>query len=119
MSRSPLISLLHFNNDGTDIDAFIFDIEPGKYWIQVVGQEAHNVHSFKIYDRVLITVKAYSYIILFVIKTLITTLSIMSLLMILFIFKIKGNRLYNLKRKHLNKYDTMDENKNSRQLEEK
>lgn len=119
MSRSPLISLLHFNNDGTDIDAFIFDIEPGNYWIQVVAQEAYNVHSFKIYDRVFITVKAHSYIILFLIKTLITTLSIMSLLMILFIFKTKGNIFNNLKRKHLNKYNTRNENKNSRQLEEK
>ncbi len=51
LTHSPKASFYHNDTDGRDIEAEVYDIKPGSYWVYVVGKEQEEFKSFKVYNR--------------------------------------------------------------------
>lgn len=51
LSYAPIISFYQNDTDGSNIEAEVYDIKPGSYWVYVVGREQEEFKSFKVYNR--------------------------------------------------------------------
>ena len=117
-THSSIISLIHDDTNGSDVETTLHNVSPGSYWLQIVAQESQNYHSFKLYDKVLINVHMYLHSKLMIMKFMIIMLSIISIMMVLFILKTNG-KIFTTKRTHYQKKFSNKYNENSMQLEEK
>ena len=84
LTHSPKASFYHNDTDGRDIEAEVYDIKPGSYWVYVVGKEQEEFKSFKVYNRLKVHLGSG----FFVMKFILTVMGVVLMLALIPMFQM-------------------------------